>query len=80
MEAAFVNNYVNLDAEQQLSALNKMRESGAISRLAEVATFYNMEGAQQLNLFFDNDSRVQFVWEYLYIWLLYKVRSANESK
>jgi len=27
METVFVNNYVNLDAEQQLSALIKMRES-----------------------------------------------------
>jgi hypothetical protein len=63
MEAAFVNNYVNLDAEQQLSALIKMRESGG--RLAEVATFYHMEDAQRLNLFFDNNTRVQFVWEYI---------------
>jgi hypothetical protein len=77
MEAVFVNNYVNLDAEQQLSALIKMRESGAISRLAEAATFYNMEDAQRLNLFFENDTRVQFVWEYS--WLSSKVRSANES-
>ena len=31
MEAGFVNNYVNSDAEQQLSALIKMRESPAVS-------------------------------------------------
>ena len=78
METTFVNNYVNLDAEQQLSALIKMRDSGAMSRLAEVATFYNMEDAQRLNLFFDIDSKTQFVWEY--IWLSYTVRSAHESK
>jgi len=36
-----------------------------------------MEDAQPLNLFFDNNTRVQFVWEY--IWLSSKMRSANES-